>query len=70
MKTRTCIGCGCTTQKACPNGCSWIEEHRHTPTGVCSSCDGRVLGKLLNAIIRSERPLNIRLLKSRTEISQ
>ncbi len=37
----TCVYCGCTDSRACAGGCSWIETHEHTPTGVCSNCIGR-----------------------------
>ncbi len=36
----TCVYCGCTDSKACADGCHWIEQHQHTPTGVCSNCNG------------------------------
>lgn len=29
-----CIGCGCTNNRACPGGCSWVE---HFPP-KCSAC--------------------------------
>lgn len=29
---RSCRGCGCTDDRACPGGCSWLEP------GLCSSC--------------------------------
>jgi ParB/RepB/Spo0J family partition protein len=47
-----CRGCGCTHEKACPGGCSWIEapDPKWTsdrakkgvmlPVGLCSSCAG------------------------------
>jgi hypothetical protein len=35
---RTCVHCGCTDSHACPGGCSWVEKHKATPTGVCSNC--------------------------------
>jgi len=41
----TCVYCGCTDSKACPGGCTWVELHQHTPTGVCSGCTEHVKGK-------------------------
>jgi ParB/RepB/Spo0J family partition protein len=47
-----CRGCGCTHDKACPGGCSWVEQpsEQHLsdkstpgvmlPVGLCSSCAG------------------------------
>jgi len=35
---RTCVHCGCTDSNACLGGCSWVEIHKATPTGVCSTC--------------------------------
>lgn len=29
---RTCRGCGCTDTRACPGGCSWVEDD------LCSAC--------------------------------
>jgi hypothetical protein len=31
---RTCRVCGCTDERACPGGCSWVEED------LCSACAG------------------------------
>jgi hypothetical protein len=31
-ETRTCRVCGCTDERACPGGCSWVEED------LCSAC--------------------------------
>ena len=33
-----CIGCGCTDDDACPEGCSWLRLDREDCVGVCSSC--------------------------------
>ena len=30
----TCMVCGCTDDRACPGGCSWVDE-RQT---ICSAC--------------------------------
>lgn len=29
---RSCRVCGCTDDRACPGGCSWVDE------GLCSAC--------------------------------
>lgn len=33
-----CIACGCTDERACPRGCSWIRVDTDAGIGVCSSC--------------------------------
>jgi ferredoxin len=33
-----CVGCGCTDDHACPEGCSWLAVDRRDRTGVCSNC--------------------------------
>lgn len=33
-----CIGCGCTDERACEGGCSWIAVDRAAGKGVCSNC--------------------------------
>lgn len=46
--TRTCIVCGCTDDRACYLGCSWITK----TDDLCSTCDdaaGRSLLEQLNA---------------------
>jgi len=35
----TCIVCGCTDSRACPDGCSWVYVNRETGKGLCSACD-------------------------------
>ena len=30
-----CTCCGCTDERACPGGCSWLIKH---PVAVCSAC--------------------------------
>jgi hypothetical protein len=35
---RICVYCGCTESKACAGGCSWLEMHPGTLTGICSRC--------------------------------
>lgn len=51
---RQCVQCGCTDSKACPGGCSWVEEHPATPTGVCSTCAGVALEQLLRACLKTD----------------
>lgn len=33
-----CIGCGCSDEDACEQGCRWIEVDRQKLRGVCSNC--------------------------------
>jgi hypothetical protein len=33
-----CIGCGCTDERACASGCSWVRVDPEARIGVCSSC--------------------------------
>jgi len=33
-----CIGCGCTDDRACHGGCSWVRLDFDRCIGVCSSC--------------------------------
>jgi hypothetical protein len=33
-----CISCGCTDDRACEGGCSWVWVDRETQQGRCSSC--------------------------------
>lgn len=40
----TCVYCGCTDGRACSGGCTWVETHQHTPTGVCSNCVASIKG--------------------------
>jgi hypothetical protein len=43
---RVCRGCGCTDDRGCPGGCSWIlmdfaitkKGIVPAPTGICSAC--------------------------------
>jgi len=43
---RICRGCGCTDDRACPDGCSWVlldfgvvsNEIVQAPSGICSTC--------------------------------
>ena len=41
---RTCVYCGCTDSRACLGGCTWVELHAHTSTGVCSNCTASIKG--------------------------
>jgi hypothetical protein len=34
----TCIGCGCTDEKACDGGCFWVAISPSELAGACSSC--------------------------------
>lgn len=34
----TCSGCGCTDDRACAGGCSWLAVDRVARTGICSNC--------------------------------
>lgn len=34
----TCVGCGCTDDRACRHGCFWLRVDRIERKGVCSSC--------------------------------
>lgn len=36
--TVTCIGCGCTDQRACEGGCHWLRVDTIRGVGVCSAC--------------------------------
>jgi hypothetical protein len=36
--TATCIGCGCTDQRACIGGCHWLRVDYAKGRGVCSTC--------------------------------
>jgi hypothetical protein len=37
--TARCRKCGCTEDKACPGGCSWVKKpDPKTGLGLCSSC--------------------------------
>lgn len=33
-----CIGCGCTDDRSCREGCTWLAVNRRERTGVCSNC--------------------------------
>ena len=38
MKSAKCIKCGCTDDRACPGGCSWVWVDRKKGKGLCSQC--------------------------------
>jgi len=42
MKESTCIGCGCTDNNACENGCFWKTTDRKAGIGVCSECSSHM----------------------------
>lgn len=60
---RTCVYCGCTESRACAGGCTWVEKHAHTPTGVCSQCATRE--NLGEGVIMLRITLPISSIKSR-----
>jgi hypothetical protein len=35
---RTCALCGCTDERACEGGCSWVTEDRNDGGNCCSKC--------------------------------
>lgn len=35
---RTCRGCGCTDDHACPGGCSWVLLDIDQESGICGTC--------------------------------
>lgn len=39
-----CIACGCTDERPCIGGCSWIRVDEEAARGVCSSCIREVAG--------------------------
>jgi len=43
MSEKTCVMCGCTDDRACAGGCSWIHVFPHGDAGVCSSCGERFM---------------------------
>lgn len=46
----TCIKCGCTEDRACPEGCSWTFLNRKTNEGLCSACFEQLNRKALGAM--------------------
>ena len=38
----TCVGCGCTDVRACPDGCFWLRVDYAAGQGVCSCCERHV----------------------------
>lgn len=39
MKNAHCIGCGCSDESACSDGCFWSRVDYERGKGVCSNCD-------------------------------
>ncbi len=35
----TCVMCGCTDSRACPDGCEWAWVNREKGEGLCSVCE-------------------------------
>lgn len=52
-KGRYCLRCGCTEERACPGGCSWVAD-----SNVCSVClspgESEVLAELSRAWYESK----------------
>ncbi|MHB8370641.1 MAG: DUF5131 family protein [Leptospirales bacterium] len=42
LTVSTCIGCGCTDDYGCDEGCSWLRQDRFAGLGVCSQCRSKV----------------------------
>jgi hypothetical protein len=40
MAERSCLVCGCTDERACPEGCGWVHDQRGGTYDVCSRCVG------------------------------
>jgi hypothetical protein len=40
LEVASCIGCGCTDDAACQEGCYWLMVDRDLSRGVCSCCPG------------------------------
>lgn len=38
LPVATCIACGCTDDRACPDGCSWLRIDYRNRRGVCTNC--------------------------------
>jgi hypothetical protein len=38
----SCIGCGCTDEETCLEGCYWLRLDETAGAGVCSSCPDEV----------------------------
>lgn len=34
----TCILCGCTEERACPSGCSWVDDGGDPDLELCDQC--------------------------------
>lgn len=37
-----CIGCSCSDNQACPDGCHWLRVDYDEGRGVCSNCEEHV----------------------------
>lgn len=38
LARRVCRGCGCTDNRACRGGCTWVLLDVDSPSGICSTC--------------------------------
>jgi hypothetical protein len=43
----TCVGCGCTDSRPCPEGCYWIAMEEAAGRGICSQCAATPVDALL-----------------------
>lgn len=41
-----CVGCGCTTLRACEGGCFWAAGDPASGKGICSNCVGIPIAEL------------------------
>jgi hypothetical protein len=48
-----CRVCGCTEDRACPGGCSWVEDPRMGD--LCSACDGALVRITVEDLDTGER---------------
>lgn len=39
VESGTCVGCGCVDERACPEGCSWVDASHL----LCTACVARAL---------------------------
>jgi hypothetical protein len=44
----TCLGCGCTDDRACAGGCHWVQP------GICSTCEPRTASILNGSPLANE----------------
>jgi len=40
LESAVCMGCGCTDDEPCKDGCAWLRIDYARGVGVCSSCPG------------------------------